>query len=101
MSFRGRNPRPKGAGKSGDLELCQVVMFLRFISVMTGALLIVSAAFFLLGEKSDAGNVAYAITILINLAACAGSLLGARRLDRKDRELAQLEKQKGESKYAV
>lgn len=76
-------------------------MFLRFISVMTGALLIVSAAFFLLGEKNDAGNVAYAITILINLAACAGSLLGAWRLDRKDRELAQLEKQKGGSKYAV
>lgn len=76
-------------------------MFLRFLSVMTGALLIVSAAFFLLGEKSDAGNVAYAITMFINLAACAGSLLGAWRLDRKDRELAQLEKQKGESKYAV
>lgn len=76
-------------------------MFLRFISVMTGALLIVSAAFFLLGEKNDAGNVAYAITILINLAACAGSLLGAWRLDRKDRELTQLEKQKGGSKYAV
>lgn len=76
-------------------------MFLRFISVMTGALLIVSAAFFLLGEKNDAGNVAYAITILINLAACAGSLLGAWRLDQKDRELTQLEKQKGGSKYAV
>lgn len=99
MSLRGRNPRTKRERKGGDLELCQVVLFLRFIAVMTGALLIVSAVFFLLGEKSDAGNVVYAITMLINLAACAGSLLGAWRLDRKDRELA--EREKGGSKYAV
>lgn len=61
---------------------------------MTGALLLVSVLSFSLGQKTPAGNVVYALTILANAAACGGSGLGAWWLDRKDAELTRRELQK-------
>lgn len=58
---------------------------------MTGALLIVTLASFALGQETPAGNVVYAMTILVNAIACGGSALGAWWLDRKDKELTRRE----------
>lgn len=65
---------------------------------MTGALLLLSLLFFLLSEKTAAANVAYSLTILVNLAACGGSVLAAWYLDRKDRELNRREQEKYKKK---
>ena len=90
MSQSGRDPRRKREGKF-DIELMHVVYFLRFIAVMTGALFLVSCAAFLLMEKTPATNAVYCLVIAINFVAAGGSLLGAWKLNRKDRELSDRE----------
>lgn len=90
MSQSGRSPGRKGAGKF-DIELTHVVYFLRFIAVMTGDLFIVSCAAFLLMEKTPGTNAVYCLVIGINFVAATGSLLGAWRLNRKDRQLSERE----------
>ncbi len=74
-----------------DISLTQVVMFLRVITVMTGALFLVSTLFFLLFEKTAETNVVWGMTIGVNLAAAAGAFLAAVFLDKKDRELTEKE----------
>ena len=95
-SGRGRAAarKSKGRGEGSDIDLGHVVLFLRVIFVMTGALLIVTIACFALGQNSPAGSVVYTITILANAIACGGSALGAWWLDRKDEELTRREIQK-------
>ena len=85
----------KGEGrKRADIELSQVVMFLHFISVMTGALFCVGTVFFLLCAKTPETNIVWGMTISVNLIAAAGSFFGARILDKKDRELTEREIEK-------
>ena len=73
------------------IELSSISGFLRFIAVLSGTLLILSLLLFALGEKTEAGNVAYTMCFTVNIAACAGSLLGAWFLDQKDRQLQEKE----------
>ena len=61
---------------------------------MAGALLILTLLFFLMSEKEEASRVAYVLTIGVNLAACVGSLIASRYLDRTDRELDKKEQEK-------
>lgn len=57
--------------------------------------------FFLLSEKTAAGNVAYILTILVNAVGCGGSLLAAGYLDRKDKELTKKEQENGGTHHAL
>lgn len=93
MSQSRRNPK----NEKFQIELSSVSGFLRFIAVLSGTLLILSLLFFAVGEKTEAGNVAYTMCFTVNIAACAGSLLGARFLDRKDRQLEEAQIQGKES----
>lgn len=61
--------------------------FLRFIAMMTGALLFVSLLFFIIMPKSPASNVAYTLTISINFVAFFGSVIGSILLRKKDKQL--------------
>jgi len=66
-------------------------MFLRVITVMTGALFVVSTLFFLLFEKTVETNVVWGMTIGVNLAAAVGAFVAAYFLDKKDQELTKKE----------
>lgn len=88
---QGRGDIKRKRTEQPDISLSQVVMFLRVITVMTGALLVVSTLFFLLFEKTVETNVVWGMTIGVNLAAAAGAFLAAYFLDKKDRELTEKE----------
>lgn len=87
MSQSGRNSKKE----KFSIELSQVVAFLRLIAAMTGTLLALSVIFFLLSPKSPEATIAYVMTIAVNLAACAGSVIGAWKLDQKDEQLQEKE----------
>ena len=92
------NSGPAGKGEKWNLELSHIVGLLRFIAAMTGALLVISLLFFFLSEKTEADNVVYSITILVNLIAFLGSSLGAWKLDKKDEKLTERERKLSSSK---
>lgn len=77
--------------KKFPVELSQIVGFLRMIAAMTGTLLVVSLIFFVVTPKTSASAVAYIMTILINMVAFLGSLIGFWKLDQKDQELREKE----------
>lgn len=91
---QGRGSTEGEKRKRSDIELSQVVMFLHFISVMTGALFCVSTIFFLLCAKTPETNVVWGMTIGVNFIAAAGAFFSARMLDKKDRELTEKEIEK-------
>lgn len=80
--------------KGSDIDLSQVVVFLHFISVMTGALFVVSLILFLVCAKTPEANVVWGLTMGVDFVASAGAFLGARALDKKDRELTEKEMEK-------
>lgn len=90
MPQSGRNSRPKRK-RTFDVELTNIVAFLHFIGVMTGALFAVSCIAFLVTEKTPATNAVYCLVIAVNFVAAVGSLLSAWGLDRKDRQLSERE----------
>lgn len=90
MSQSRRNTRSKRK-RTFDIELTDIVAFLHFIGVMTGALFAVSCAAFLMTEKTPATNAVYCLVIAVNFVAAGGSLLGAWGLQRKDSRLTKRE----------
>ncbi len=89
MSQSRRNSEIKRGREKFQIELDQVAGFLRMIAAMSGTLLVLSLLFFVIGEKTAEVTVVYTMTILVNLIAFAGSLLGAWKFARKDRQLQE------------
>lgn len=92
----GKSGKKKASGRKGsaDIMLSQLVLFLRFLGAMAGALFLISLLLFLLTEQTDATQVAYLITLAAAFIAGGGGLLGAALLERKDQELARREKER-------
>lgn len=94
MSQGRRNPKIKRSREKLSVELEHVVGFLRFIAAMSGTLLLLSILFFLLSEKTSEVTVVYTMTILVNLIAFAGSMIGAWWFAEKDRKQQEQENER-------
>lgn len=66
---------------------------------MSGGLLVLSLILFLITQKSMQSYVIYTMVIVINLIACAGSLLAVVWLSKKDEKLNKAEKERFEKKF--
>ena len=94
MSQSGRGFKGKRRNNGTEIGLWQVVIFLRLIAAMGGALLVLSLVFFLILPRTQAGSVVLLVTAAVDLAVAAGSLAGAVLIDRKDKELERKEQER-------
>lgn len=88
---KGMKQRRNKAGGKVDLDLGNVVHMLHMLASMTGALFIVALLCFLFLPTEADGKVIYVLVLAINLICCVGSVIAARILDKKDRELEEKE----------
>ncbi len=84
MSSRRKNTVRK---EHAEIDLCQVVKFLRLIGVMVGALLLVAIVGFIFSDKTPETNVVYAIVISVNSVVTLVSLLIPIYFEKREREI--------------
>lgn len=97
MPQGGGNSADPARGKRADVSLVSVAAFLNLLTVLCGALLVISLVGLLLTLGRDESAVLYLVCVLINLLGSAGSHIGARLLEKKDRALD--EKEQNNARY--